>query len=75
VLTFRVTDSSGQALDGATPEIEAITTGATVDSVNPDTRGNGLFQGAVRLGRTAATVYQFRIKAGGATQTFAITTP
>lgn len=75
VLTFRVTDSSGQALDGATPEIEAITTGATVDSVNPDTRGNGLFQGAVRLGRTAATVYQFRIKAGGATQTFAIATP
>ena len=75
ILTFRVTDSSGQALDNASPEIESITVGGTVDSVNPDTRGNGLFQGAVRVGRTAATFYQFRIKAGGATQTFAIATP
>jgi minor extracellular serine protease Vpr len=71
-VTFRVTDSSGQALDGLSPEIESLTVGGLVDRVDFDTRGNGLYRGIVRVGRTNETVYGFRIRAGAATQTFAI---
>ena len=74
-VTFRVTDSSGQALDDAKPEIEAVTAGGTVESVDPDPRANGLFVGRVRVGRTAATLYVFRIKAGAATELIGIATP
>ena len=60
---FRVTDTSGQALDSAKPEIEIVTDGGRVDSVDPDSRGTGLFVGRVRPGRTTG-FYAFRIKAG-----------
>jgi minor extracellular serine protease Vpr len=72
-VTFRVTDSSGQALDGLSPEIESLNVGGIVDRVDFDIRnGNGLYRGTVRVGRTNDTVYGFRIRAGAATQTFAI---
>jgi minor extracellular serine protease Vpr len=72
---FRVTDTSGQALDSASPTIEAVTPGGTPDTVQPDNRGNGLFRGAVRVGRTAGTLYEFRVKAGDAVQSIFVATP
>ncbi len=70
-LTFRVTDTSGQALDGAQPQIEVVTDGARVDSVDPDPRGSGLYRAAVRPGRTSGT-YVFRIRAGSVSYLFAV---
>ena len=69
---FRVTDSSGQALDTAKPEIEAVTAGGTVEAVDADVRGNGLFGATLRPGRTVGT-YTFRIKAGSISQLFFVT--
>ena len=70
-LTFRVTDASGQALDDSKPVIEAVTEGATVDSVDSDPRANGLFTARVRPGRTAGP-YTFVIKAGSVSRQFAV---
>jgi subtilisin family serine protease len=70
-LTFRVTDTSGQAIDGAQPEIEVVTDGGRVDSVDPDPRGSGLYRGTIRPGRTPGT-YVFRIKAGSVAYLFAV---
>ena len=70
-LTFRVTDTSGQALDGAQPQIEVVTDGGRVDSVDPDPRGNGLYRASVRPGRTSGA-YIFRITAGSVAYLFAV---
>jgi minor extracellular serine protease Vpr len=61
-LTFRVTDTSGQALDDVLPEIEPVTTGGTVISVD-SAGGSGLFRAAVRAGSLPG-LYVYRIKAG-----------
>ncbi|BDC48452.1 hypothetical protein F183_A07680 [Bryobacterales bacterium F-183] len=68
---FRLTDTSGQALNDATPEIEVETTGGRVDSVVPSSAGEGLYQGFVRPGATAGAYY-FRIKAGSLSYRFPV---
>lgn len=69
-LTFRVTDTSGQILSDAKPDIEVVTDGATVTSIEP--RGAGLYRATVRAGRGVGT-YVYRIRAGAATMLFGIT--
>jgi hypothetical protein len=68
---FRITDTSGQELNDAAPDIEAETSGGRLDSISPSPDGTGLYQAYIRPGRTAG-VYYFRIKAGSLSYRFPV---
>jgi len=70
--TFRVTDTSGQGLNDATPEIEIVSGIGSFDPITPHPNGNGLFRGTVRAGRSIGD-YAFRLKAGSVSYVFFIT--
>ncbi|MBS1832434.1 MAG: hypothetical protein JST65_06975, partial [Acidobacteria bacterium] len=68
---FRITDTSGQGLNDAAPDIAVETSGGLVDSITASPDGGGLYQAYIRPGRPAGTYY-FLIKAGSLSYRFPV---